>query len=57
MVIKVFVNVRYVIVVIKRYRMISDELKMYVPGGKVAIFGREEGCLLYFMLINCKNVV
>ena len=57
MVIKVFVNVRYVIVVIKRYRMISDELKMYVPGGKVVIFGREEGCLLYFMLINCKNVV
>ena len=30
----------------------SDELKM-----KVAIFGREEGCLLYFMLINYKNVV
>ena len=52
MAIKVFVNVRYVIVVIKRYRMISDEAKM-----KVAIFGREEGCLLYFMLINYKNVV
>ncbi len=57
MVIKVFVNVRYVIVVIKRYRMLSDELKMYVPGGKVAIFGREEGCLLYFMLIIFKNIV
>ena len=57
MAIKVFVNVRYVIVVIKRYRMLSDELKMYVPGGKVAIFGREEGCLLYFMLIIFKNIV
>lgn len=57
MVIKVFVNVRYVIVVIKRYRMLSDELKMYVPGGKVAIFEREEGCLLYFMLIIFKNIV
>ena len=42
---------------IKRYGMISDELKMYVSGERDAIFGRKEGYVSYFMLINCKNVV